>query len=477
MSPPRGSVTALTSPESLDEAPVGTAFDPSPSEYRALAEECLAFAEEHRASTLTEAMRRPAPFATVPAFDFSTPVGLETALGDLRLAVADSWNTTSPRYMGFVPGGGLPTAALADFLALAVNRYVGLRAMAPALAAIETSVVRWLSDLIGYPETALGVLTSGGSASILTAIVAAREALLPPSAAFLRGTLYVSEQGHGSVKKAARAAGFLGDAIRSVPVDARYRMDAAALDELMAADRASGRLPFLVVASAGTTNTGAVDPLGRIAGIAARHGAWLHCDAAYGGFFLLTERGRRVLEHLSRCDSVTLDPHKGMFLPYGTGALVVRNGGELSRAFASNAGYLRDLGADSAEPNFTDLSFEMSRDFRGLRVWLPLRLHGASAFRDALDEKLDLAQYAYRELSRDDRLELLDEPQLSTVVFRPRYGDASSLLDAINGSGRAFLSSTLLGGKVALRMCILSFRTERKHVDDALAAIRAALSS
>jgi aromatic-L-amino-acid decarboxylase len=452
-----------------------TPFDPTPSEFRALAEHCFAFAEEQRMRSLEEPMTRPETNGAVPRLDAENPVPLAAALDELNTAVGSSWNTTSPRYMGFIPGGGLPTAALADFLALAVNRYVGIRAMAPALAGIESSVVRWLSDLIGYPETALGVLTSGGSASILTAIVAAREALLTPSATSHQGMLYVSEEAHGSVRKAARVAGFSSEAIRTVPVETRFRMDTGALDELMRGDRERGLTPFLVVASAGTTNTGAVDPIGAICDVARRHGAWVHADAAYGGFFLLTERGRRLLEHLQHCDSVTLDPHKGMFLPYGTGALVVKNGAALARAFGSNASYLRDISGDDAEPNFTDLSFEMSRDFRGLRVWLPLRLHGIDAFRRALDEKLDLAFHAYRELSREPRLEILAEPELSTLVFRPRSGDATALLDAVNSSGRAFLSSTMLGGRVAVRMCILCFRTERRHVDDAIAAVRAAL--
>jgi aromatic-L-amino-acid decarboxylase len=164
-----------------------------------------------------------------------------------------------------------------------------------------------------------------------------------------------------------------------------------------------------------------------------------------------------------------------MFLPYGTGALVVRRRSALPEAFATNAGYLRDMAFDEDEPNFIDRSFEMSREFRGLRVWLPLRLHGAAAFRDALDEKLDLAAHAHRELSKDARLEIVDEPQLTTLVFRPRNGDATALLDAVKSSGRAFLSSTVLGGKPAVRMCILSFRTGQKHVDEAISAIRAAL--
>ncbi|HVR18473.1 MAG TPA: pyridoxal-dependent decarboxylase [Polyangiaceae bacterium] len=453
----------------------GEPLEPTPERFRALAERLLAFTEQERARTLEEPMRRPRHAAPTPELDATHPAGLDAALAELREAVLDSWNTTSPRYMGFIPGGGLPTAALADFVALAMNRYVGIRTMAPALAGLETSVVRWLSDLVGYSESALGVLTSGGSASILTAVVAAREARLSTRHDASHATLYVSEQTHGSVRKAARTAGFPSDAVRSVPVDACYRMNPRALDAIMRDDAARGRRPFLVVASAGTTNTGAIDPLVDVCSVGARHGAWVHADAAYGGFFLLTERGKRLLAGVERCDSVTLDPHKGMFLPYGTGALVVRRGTDLSRAFALSAGYLRDVRLEESEPSFVDLSFEMSREFRGLRLWLPLKLHGADRFRDALDEKLDLAAHAYRELSRDDRLELLDEPQLTTLVFRPRHGDANALLEAVNASGRAFLSSTVLDGKVTVRMCILGFRTERRHVDDAIAAIRASL--
>ena len=452
----------------------GEPLEPTPERFRALAERLLAFTEEERARTLEAPMRRPSGTVREPRTGAVRARGLDAALDELRAAAADSWDTASPRYLGFIPGGGLPTAALADFVALALNRYVGIRAMAPALAGLETSVVRWLSELVGYADTGSGVLTSGGSASILTALVAAREARLAGKPDAANATLYVSEQAHGSVRKAARTAGFAEGAVRMVPVDARFRMNPRALEALMRDDAARGQRPFLVVASAGTTNTGAIDPLTDVCSVAARHDAWVHADAAYGGFFLLTERGKRWLAGIERCDSVTLDPHKGLFLPYGTGALVVRRGADLSRAFATEAGYLRDV-RDDDDASFAELSFEMSREFRGLRVWLPLELHGAGRFRDALDDKLDLAVHAYRELSRDERLELLDEPQLTTVVFRPRRGDSTALLDAVNASGRAFLSSTVLGGKVAIRMCILSFRTERRHVDDAIAAIRAAL--
>lgn len=460
-------------PAPLDQTPL--ALEPSESELRELADACFAFVEEQRALTLDELAARPAPplMGKAPRLDACRPASLASVLDELRAATEQSWNTGSPRYMAFVPGGGLPTAVFGDFLALALNRYVTLQGMAPGLARVESSVVRWLCDLVGYPDSAFGVLTSGGSASILTAVIAAREARLA-GADLRQAALYVSEQGHASVHRAARAAGLPPDATRVVPVDTQFQLDPEALSAMIERDRWQGRRPFLIVASAGTTNTGSVDPLAPICDVARRHDLWVHADAAYGGFFILTERGRRLLEPLHRCDSITLDPHKGLFLPYGTGALVVRDRAHLVRAFARQAGYLRDLATEGPDPDAADLSFELSRELRGLRVWLPLRLHGVSAFREALDEKLDLAQHASRALAEDPRFELVSEPQLSTVAFRVRSGRSAELLESVNASGRALLSSTLLRGDVAIRLCILGFRTHLSHVDEAIAAIRAA---
>lgn len=394
-------------------------------------------------------------------------VPVAEALATIERAAAKAIDTAGPGYLAYIPGGGLYTSALGDFLAGGVNRYVSMAQVAPAMAAIEASIVDWLAELFGYPATAGGVLTSGGSMANLSAVITAREAL---GESFLDGTLYVSEQVHHSLAKAARIAGFPADAVRTIPCDAELRMDPDALERAIAADRAAGRRPCLIVASTGTTNTGAIDPIPALANIAQRESVWLHADAAYGGFFALTERGRRLLAGIERADSITLDPHKGMFLPYGTGCLIVRDGQALRRAHSLGAGYLQDI-AGGELPDFADHSPELSRANRGLRVWLPLQLHGTAAFRDALDEKLDLARLAYERLSELPELELPWQPPLSTVAFRLRDGsddDNRALLERINASRRIFISSTVIGGRYWLRISVLSHRTHRDRIEEAV---------
>ncbi len=280
--------------------------------------------------------------------------------------------------------------------------------------------------------------------------------------------------------KAAAIGGFPQRAIRKVPISENLRMDAEALERLIKEDRGAGRKPFLVVASAGTTNTGAVDPLPAIATICETHALWLHADAAYGGFFALTERGRSRLAGIERSDSITLDPHKTLFLPYGTGVLLVRDGEKLREAHRAKGDYLQDLAPEGDIPNFTDYSPELSRDFRGLRVWLPLKLHGIEAFRIALDEKLDLARVLYEALKNVPRFDVPWEPELTVVPFRymPETGDADAfnrrLLERINDSKRIFLSSTRLNGDFWLRACIVSHRTHRDRVDEAIEIVTSA---
>jgi aromatic-L-amino-acid decarboxylase len=328
---------------------------------------------------------------------------------------------------------------------------------------------------MGYPETASGILTSGGSLSNFSAIVTARTTKLGDELA--RGTLYVSEETHRSVAKAARLAGLPARNVREIPVDARFRMIPQALETQIRADHARGLHPFMVVPSVGTTNTGAIDPLPDILEIGRRHGLWVHADGAYGGFFRIVPGGERLMPGLEQCDSITLDPHKCMFLPYGTGCLLVRDRDALRRAHADNADYLQDV-VSADGPGFNELSPELSRDFRGLRVWLPIQLHGFAAFRDALQEKLELARFAYEELRRDGRFAILDEPQLSVVAFRlrgeGRLGDEKNaeLLRRVNARGRVFLSSTRIRGRYVLRICVVSFRTHRDRVADAVTALR-----
>jgi len=456
-------------------------LEPSSDELRLLIDACAAFVLEQIDTLpsqpswdLEQAGRVAAGFIEAPPDD-----GHEMAaiLERLRPAVAKSLNAAGPGYLAYIPGGGIPSAALADFVALAVNRFVGIAGPAPALARIEEQAIGWLASLMGYPPGAGGILTSGGSISNLTAIVTARATRLPED--FLSGVLYFSEEAHRSVAKAARIAGFPERCLRSIPVDSRFRLRPDLLEAAIREDRARGLRPFLVVANAGTTNTGAIDPLPEIADLAARHDLWVHADAAYGGFFRLVPDGAARLVGLERCDSITLDPHKGMFLPYGTGCLLVRDPETLRRAHGGQAAYLQDLGHGDGGASFTEISPELSRDFRGLRVWLPIQLHGLRAFREQIQEKLDLARWAWDQMKDEPLLEMLDEPQLSIVAFGcrlPAGRDANAfgaeLLRRVNARRRVFLSSTTIGGRYVLRLCVLSFRTHMDRMQDAVTALK-----
>lgn len=408
------------------------------------------------------------------------PQSLEAVLARLRPAIRKTFNTAGPGYLAFIPGGGIMSAAIADFIAASTNRYVGVRPPAPALAQIEETAIAWLARFMGYPETAGGILTSGGSLSTLSAIVAARETRLPDD--FSRGTLYVSEETHYCVAKAARIAGFRDWQIRRIGVDGRRRIDTRALANAVEVDRTKGLKPFLVIANVGTTNTGAIDDIPKLLAISRSQSMWLHADAAYGGFFRLASGGPELMPDIEECDSITLDPHKGMFLPYGTGCLLVLRKDTLKRTHSMDAEYLHDVRAQTS-PNFSDLSPELSRDFRGLRIWLPLVLHGVAAFKAAIEEKLMLTRWAYDALKDDPRFEILDEPQLSVIAFRLKADAAASdrlneeLMNRVNRRGRVFLSSTRLDGRYTIRLCVLSFRTHMDRVRDAVEAVRAEAAS
>jgi len=395
--------------------------------------------------------------------------------------VPKSFNTAGPGYVAYIPGGGLFHSAVADLIADATNRYVGVFAAAPGLAQLEANVVRWCCQIVGYPESARGILTSGGSLANFSALVAARREKLPEQ--FLRGTLYVSDQAHHSIHKAGLLAGFPRENVREIRSDERYRIRLDDLEARIKEDRRAGFTPFLVVGSAGTVHTGAVDDLDALASLAAREGLWFHVDGAYGGFFMLTERGRERMRGIERADSITLDPHKGLFLPYGTGSLLVRNGEALRRAHQVSADYLPAMQEDPDLVDFCQYSPELSRDFRGLRLWLPIKMHGIGVFRRNLDEKLELTQWATDQLRRIPEIEILAEPQLSIVAFRlKRAGmDAALLnrlnekfLDGINARKRVYMTGTKLGDVFALRICVLSFRTHFDRMQQCLEDIRAA---
>lgn len=393
-----------------------------------------------------------------------------------------SLNTASPGYLAYIPGGGLFHAAVADLIADATNRYVGVWLAAPGLVQIEENVIQWFCAMLGLPATAGGLLTTGGSLANLIAVITARREKLPPD--FLRGVVYASEEAHHSVRKAALLAGILPERVRAIPTDAHFRMSVPALAAAVAEDRAQGLTPFLLVASGGTTSTGAVDDLDGLATLAARENLFFHVDAAYGGFFALTERGRRALRGIERADSVTLDPHKSLFLPYGTGCLLVRDREVLRRAHTVPATYMPPMQSDEGLVDFCELGPELSRDARGLRVWLPLAMHGAGAFRAALDEKLDLSRWAADALRALPGIEVVAEPQLSLLAFRARQiGATDAELDArsrrlmakVNERQRVLLTGVVVGGRFLVRMCVLSFRTHQDRMEAALEDIRAAL--
>lgn len=411
-------------------------------------------------------LRRPPPESGRP---------LNELLQLVDRAASKGHNTSSPGMIAYSPGGGIVSAGIADLVADVLNRYTGQAAPSPALVAMELDVLGWMRDLFSFPASTAGILTTGGSMATLSAVITARAAMLPAN--FLDGTLYVTSQTHHATAKAAKLAGFPDTAMRMVPVDSELRMDPFALQNAIRADRAAGKVPFFVTASAGTTNTGTIDPLPALADVASANGLWLHVDAAYGGFFHLTSRGRQRLDGIERADSLALDPHKSMFLPFGTGCLLVREGSSLASAHSVGTGhYLADLRGASL-PDFADYGPELTREFRGLRMWLPLHLHGVGAFRAALDEKLDLAEYVYKSLSSMPSLSVLQVPDLSVLVFKCRSAaETKALLDRVNASGRVALSSTRIHGELVARMCVLSFRTGKSRVDEALELIREQVS-
>jgi glutamate/tyrosine decarboxylase-like PLP-dependent enzyme len=288
--------------------------------------------------------------------------------------------------------------------------------------------------------------------------------------------VYLTEETHVCVRKSLHTAGLGALAHRVVATDERRRMSVADLAAKVAEDRARGAAPWMVFASAGTVNTGEVDPLDAIADVAREHGLWFHVDAAYGGFFLLTERARALFEGIERADSVVLDPHKGLFLPYGCGAVVVREEQALRRGFAYSSDYLDDV-QRAGVPSPADYSPELTRHFRALRLWTSFKLHGLDRYRAALEEKLILAQLAHRRLAAIDRIETGSTPALSCVTFRAHgEGDAATaeLHSRILERGRVYLSSTRLWGRLYLRLCILSFRSHRADVEEAIAEIERA---
>ncbi len=392
-----------------------------------------------------------------------------------------SFTAPGPGYLAYIPGGGLYPAALADFIADTTNRYTGVWQAAPALVQLEANALDWLRDWMEFPPATRGLFTTGGSMATFNAIVCARERHLGPD--IRRGVLYTSDQAHHSILKSAKLAGIMPDRVRAIESDDRFRLRVDLLRERIAEDRRSGLTPFAVVSSAGTTNTGAVDPLDGIADVCASEGMWHHIDGAYGAFFYLCEGLRDTLKGLPRADSVTLDPHKGMFLPYGTGALLVRDGAALRAAHEATAPYLPAMPHPDDFYDPSQHGPELSRGFPGLRVWLSVKLFGAAAFRAAIAEKRVLTIEAARRVAALPGIVMDAEPELSLFAFHLTRPGASrededaatkALMERTTARGRVMVTGAFVHGRYLGRVCVLSFRTHQAQIDalvDDMAAV------
>jgi glutamate/tyrosine decarboxylase-like PLP-dependent enzyme len=312
----------------------------------------------------------------------------------------------------------------------------------------------------------------------MTAICTARDTKNLKAADFSKAVIYSTAQVHHCVHKAINMVGLRESQKRKVPMDANFRMDTAALKVQIQLDIDAGFQPFMVIASAGTTDVGAVDPLDLVADICAEFNIWFHVDAAYGGFFIMTDEVKALFKGIERSDSLVIDPHKGLFLPYGTGAVLIREGKQLFESQHMMASYLQDAYYDVEEVSPADLSPELTKHFRGLRLWLPLQLYGVETFRAALSEKIWLTRYFYDEIQKIEGFEVGPYPQLSVMTYRyvPKSGDANAfnarLVEEVRNDGRVFLSSTMIEGVFYIRLAVLSFRTHLSTIQTCLQVLR-----
>ena len=408
-------------------------------------------------------------------------IPLEDAIESLENhVIRPGSNPASGSHLAYIPGSGIYHSALGDYLAAVSNKYVGLFFTGPGPVRMENLLIRWVDDLVGYPATAGGNIASGGSIATLTAIATARDAHGLKGADYASAVVYLTSQAHKCIEKALRIAGLGEVRVRHIPIDERFRMRPDALSQAIAGDRAQGLKPWLIVATSGTTNTGAVDPLDAIADVAERERCWFHVDAAYGGFFLLTGHGRTAMKGIERSNSAVLDPHKSLFLPWGSGIVVVRDVQPLMATHSNSGHYLQDALLEPGEISPADVSPELSKPFRALRMWLPLILLGTKPFQAALEEKLLLARYFHQEVQALG-FEAGPPPDLSIVTYRWAPPGSSleeanrinqAIIEGVRRDGRVFLSSTLLDGRFTLRMAALNFRTHRRTIDLALQVLQ-----
>ncbi|MYA19380.1 MAG: aminotransferase class I/II-fold pyridoxal phosphate-dependent enzyme [Chloroflexi bacterium] len=383
-----------------------------------------------------------------------------------------------PRSFGFVPTAPTWPGVLADFMAAGFNINVATWLTASGPSQVELAVIDWFRRWLGYPEGADGLFTSGGSAASVDAFVAAREAAGHP----VRATAYMSDQTHIAVRRAAMITGVRPEHVRTIPSDDQFRLDMEALRSAVAEDRAAGFNPIIVCANGGTAGTGAVDPLEAMADYCESEGIWLHVDAAYGGFAVVAEQGRRLLRGIERADSVGLDAHKWFFQPYEAGCLLVKDASTLQNAFGIRPDILQDTIWGANHPNLADRGIQISRSFRALKVWMSVQIFGMAAFRRAVSKGMELAVRAEEHVRNSPVLEVLSPVSLGVVCLRVNPADGGLGEETIETINRtvlarvfweepALMSSTLLKGTFALRLCIINHTTTWDDVRETLEAI------
>ena len=407
----------------------------------------------------------------------------EAALDDLPEVLRAS-RAQNGRFFGYVLGSGEPVAATADLMASILNQNVTAWRSGPAAVTIENIVVNWLLQAIGCSGFR-GYLTGGGSAANLMGLAMAREALSPANEQGVTAgaVVYASQEVHMSIPKSVALLGIGRDNLRLLPTDSSLRMDTAQLERQIANDKAAGKTPLAVVASAGTVNTGAIDPLAKIAEIAHRNGAWFHIDGAYGALAAIAEPGK--FDGMELADSISLDPHKWLYQPLDCGCLLYRSSEAARKAFSHSGDYTRASSADPIEGfAFFEESLELSRRFRALKLWLSLRYHGLAAFRESIRKDLAHATRLAKAIKAEPHLELIGSGELSAVCFRYRgaIGIDETALNQLNASilkrtqkrGHVYLSNATLAGKFCLRACIVNHRTKESDVDAIVPEVLAA---
>lgn len=412
----------------------------------------------------------------------NTPMSIEKIVDLYKEEVASKGiNPASGGHLGYIPGGGIYASSLADYLVDITNDYVGMNYSCPGGVNIELELLDWMKEIFGYPSSAVGNLASGGSIANLIALTAARDKHRIKNQLITKSVIYLSPQVHHCIQKALRIIGLEDVIINYLELDSNSKIVVEDLQNKIEKDKNNGLNPFLVIGSAGTTDTGAIDPLDAIANIAEQNNLWYHIDAAYGGFFILVDDKKDAFKGIERSDSLVIDPHKGLFLPYGLGVVLVKDKQAVYHSHVYRANYMQDAVAEETPVNPADVSPELTKHFRSLRMWLPLQLHGLEPFKACLKEKLLLTHY-FRERLIDIGFEIGPEPDLSVSYFWYPFKDGDQnelnerLLREIHKDGEVFLSSTLIHGKFVIRMALLSFRTKMETIDRAILMLQKALT-